>query len=146
MQQGRIEIQRQRRLEKPVKIQKTVLVKRVNPVMILPTSPINVREKRIREVEAPILEAYGFEPTGNDLSRWRGKIKGVDMTVVYPELFPAVPFQIHMANPPPGFYNLIRADQVCIERLIDEGLWDPTISTEQIFLNVENHRAFKGRG
>jgi len=143
MRQERIPIQR--KLERPLTIQKTVLVKRANPVMIVPTSPINVREKRIREVEAPILETYGFQPAGNDQDTWEGEIGGVPMMVTFPELFPAVPFQIYLKRPPRGFHHLLSGNQLCVERLIDEGLWDPTISTEQIFLNIENQKAFRGR-
>jgi hypothetical protein len=126
-------------------IQKTVLIKKPKPVLVMPGSPIDVREKRIREVEAPTLEEYGFRPVGGDLSTWKGSIGGVPMTLTFPPLFPAVPFQIYLGRLPRGFPHVLGGNQLCVERLIDEGRWDPTISTEQIFLNIENHDAFKGR-
>jgi hypothetical protein len=128
-----------------MRIQKTIQIQRPKPVMVVPGSPIDVWEKRIREIEAPTLEEYSFKPAANDLSSWRGAIGGVPMTVIFPPLFPAVPFQIRLERLPPGFPHVIDGNQLCVERLIDEGRWDPTISTEQIFLNMENHDAFRGR-
>jgi len=87
IQQDQITIQR-RRPDNRMRIQKTVLIERPKPVL---SSLINVREKRIREIEASTLEEYGFKPVEGDLSIWKGAIGGVPMTVTFPALFSRCP-------------------------------------------------------
>lgn len=122
------------KVERKIFVQKPIIVDEI----------FNLRMRRIKMVEEPLLKKRGFDPLDRKLSTWSGFYKGYRVQIFFPDDYPAVPFSWFWEDIPEGFPHIID-NQLCVEVLLNSEAWVPDITVETIFEALDSHWYFRGR-
>jgi ubiquitin-protein ligase len=94
--------------------------------------------KLIKEYQAIVQEGnYHIELIDNNMREWNVKIKGINLKVIFPELYPFEPPFIYIEGPILKETKYITIDgAICLEYLTPSH-WQPVISIKSLLLQIE---------